>query len=212
MPPDSRYRGEIDATVTGNGDIDLSEADGVSLDRVQASNGLVTIATGGNTSAGQVRGSGVNLNAGGNLVIRNDGQINGGTGSVAIFAAGDISQEPGRSGGAAVSGSRININAGGNVGLITLPLSVDAGGGAVAIDFTNSGAIAFVSGVFGSLNESGRVLGLGANTVLSGNVGSIQSSFEERVSFKLDSSQFATETRIFAVEGTGILPPEDQRE
>ena len=40
----------------------------------------------------------------------------------------------------------------------------------------------------------------------------MQSSSEERVSFKLDSSQFATESRIFPIEGTGILPPEDQRE
>lgn len=47
---------------------------------------------------------------------------------------------------------------------------------------------------------------------LSSNVGSIPSSFEERVTFKPDSSQFATEPRIFAVEGTGILSPEVQRE
>jgi hypothetical protein len=112
----------------------------------------------------------------------------------------------------AVSGDTISIIAGGNVGLPNLPLTLDAGNGAVVIQFSDGSAAAFVSGVFGSLNEGTRVLGLGANTVLANNVGAIQSSFEERVSFKLDSSQFATETRIFSIEGTGILPPKDQRE
>lgn len=41
------------------------------------------------------------------------------------------------------------------------------------------------------------------------NVGVIQACIEERVSFKLDGNPFATETRTFSIEGTGILPSED---
>lgn len=172
----------------------------------------ITVSSGSDISTGQIRGSGVTLDSGGDPSIRTNGQINGGDGGVVIRAVGDVSQDPGRGTAAALIGNRVDINAGGDVGLITLPLNVDAGGGSVAIDFSNSGAVAFVSGLFGSLNESSRVLGLGADTVLSNSAGAIQSSFEERANFKLDSSQFATETRIFAVEGSGILPPEDQRE
>lgn len=41
---------------------------------------------------------------------------------------------------------------------------------------------------------------------------SIQSSFEKRVSFGLDSGKSAAEARIFWTESTGILLLEDQRE
>jgi hypothetical protein len=202
----------VDVQTTGPGDIRIDELNALELDRVNAADGAVIANGGGDASVGQVSGDGVTLDAAGNVLIRVDGQIDGGGGGVVIEAGGDLSQEEGRGALAAVVGDTIDINAGGNVGLITLPLSVDAGGGSVAVDFSNNNAVAFVTGIFGSLNESPRVVGLASNSVLSNNVGAIQSSFEQRVSFKLDSSQFATETRIFAVEGTGILPPEDQRE
>lgn len=113
--------------------------------------------------------------------------------------------------GAAGSNS-VTLFAGGNVGLITLPLSVAADDGFGTVDFTGNRAVAFVSYVFGSFNESSRGWGFGADSVLSSNVGSIPSSCEERASFKLDSSQFPTESRIFSIGRIGILPPEDPRE
>ncbi|MCC2628374.1 MAG: hypothetical protein K0S14_2024, partial [Thermomicrobiales bacterium] len=159
---------------------------------------------------GTIRGDGVAIQAtGSDIFIDDGGQIDGRDGDVEIKAGGNVTQAAGVN--PAVSGDAITVVANGNVGLPNIPLTVD-GSGAVFISFADGNGAAFISGVFGSLNEGPNVLGLGSNTVLANNVGAIQSSFEERVSFKLDSSQFATETRIFSVEGTGILPPKDQRE
>jgi trimeric autotransporter adhesin len=193
--------------LTAGGSIDLD----IAVESIEAAGGgSVRLDEADDISVGSMSGQGVTLTAD-DVTIRNDGQINGGTGAVVITSTGTVQQEQGRGTVAAVSGGSITINAAEDVGLLTLPLSVDAGGGFVAVNPANPN-FGFVSGVFGVLNEGPRVIGLASNTVLSNNVGAIQSSFEERVSFRLDSSQFATESRIFAVEGTGILPPDDQRE
>ncbi|TDU31187.1 hypothetical protein DFR24_0546 [Panacagrimonas perspica] len=215
VTPDERVvnEGTINTSAAGSGvgthvtaaDLDVTAVDGITLNT-----NVDTLTASAGAAIGIVETDGVELadvgnTAGGIIVSATTGAIDASR-VVATGTGNNVALTANGAGGSISAG----IISGGNVGLITLPLSVD--GGVVAVDFTSTSAVAFVSGVFGSLNESSRVLGLGANSVLSSNVGSIQSSFEECVSFKLDSSQFATQSLIFSIEGTGILPPEDQRE
>lgn len=201
----------LSASVSGAGNIVIAELNDLVVDTVQAGSGSVTLSTGGDLSPGSISGTGVTLDVGGGLSFATTDQVDGGAGAVVIETAGGILQDRERE-GPAVIGSSIAITAGGNVGELTVPLEVDSGGGTVIVNFNDTSSQGFISGVFGSLNESSRVLGLASNSELSGTVGAIQSSFEKRVSFNLDSSQFSTSARIFATEGTAVLLPEDQRE
>lgn len=202
----------LDATVNGPGNIVIDEANGLAVGTIQTG-GSLTLNTGGTLSPGSIQANGVTLTTVGELLITNDQQIDGGSGAVVITTAagtGGISQERGRE-SPAVLGSSITLNSGGNVGLLTVPLEVDTNGSTI-VSFSDDSSQGFISGSFGDLNESGRVLGLASNSELSGVVGAIQSSFEKRVSFNLDSSQFSSSARIFATEGTAVQLPEDQRE
>lgn len=202
----------LDATVNGPGNIVIDETNGLAVGTIQTG-GALTLNTGDTLSPGRIQANGVTLTTVGELLITNDQQIDGGSGAVVITTAagtGGISQERGRE-SPAILGSSITLNSGGNVGLLTVPLEVDTNGSTI-VNFSDNGSQGFISGSFGSLNESGRVLGLASNSELSGVVGAIQSSFEKRVSFNLDSSQFSSSARIFATEGTAVQLPEDQRE
>lgn len=128
-------------------------------------------------------------------------------GTVSLVAAGDVRWDA--SVNPAAPGDKITVVAHGTVGFRNTALTVDDGSGASLNDLTNDNPVACVSGLLGSLDQGPRVLGLRSNSVLADNHGAIQSAFEEHPSFKLDSNPVATETRIFSVEGTGVLPSED---